>query len=58
MDKVADWCVKAIKISVRLQEKVGKKLNDFLDALHADEETKAVCEEVKAFARKYSIPGL
>lgn len=58
MDKVAEWCVKAIEISVRLQKTAGKKLTDFIEAINNDEEVKAVSEEVKAFARKFSIPGL
>jgi len=33
-------------------------LKDFLPALDADEEIKQVAEEVKAFASKYSIPGI
>lgn len=49
--KVAEWCVVAMKISVRIQEQVGKKLVDFLEALETDTEVKAVAEEVKAFAR-------
>jgi glycine hydroxymethyltransferase len=56
--KVAEWCVVAIKISVRIQTTVGKKLVDFIAALETDTEVKAVAEEVKAFARQYSIPGL
>jgi len=58
MKKVAEWCVRAIKISARLQQTVGKKLVDFIEAMNADPEVLATCEEVKAFARQYSIPGI
>lgn len=58
MDKVAEWCHQAIQISVRLQKAAGKKLVDFCNAMNEDEEVKKVCEEVKTFAREYSIPGI
>lgn len=58
MDKVAEFCLKAIAISIRVQEKAGKKLVDFVAHLQEDEELKAAAEEVKAFAREFSIPGV
>ena len=58
MDKIAEFCVKAIGISVRVQEKAGKKLVDFVAHLQEDEELKACGEEVKAFAKGFSIPGV
>jgi len=58
MVKVAEWCIRVREISVRLQQQTGKKLADFLEAIHTDVEVKKVCEEVKTFARQYSIPGL
>jgi glycine hydroxymethyltransferase len=58
MDKVADFCVKTIAISKRIQEKAGKKLVDFVANLENDEELKACGEEVKVFAREFSIPGV
>ncbi len=58
MDKIAGWCVKAITISKRLQETSGKKLTDFIEAIHADAEIKELSEEIKQFARQYSIPGI
>ena len=57
-EKVADWCIKAVKISVRLQEKAGKQLVNFLAALKEDEEIRIVSEEVKVFSRQFSMPGL
>lgn len=58
MEIIAEFLLRGIAISKRIQEKVGKQLKDFLPALDEDEEIKAVAEEVKAFASKYSIPGI
>jgi glycine hydroxymethyltransferase len=54
---VAGFLLRAVEISKRVQEKSGKKLVDFVAALHEDEELKQVKEEVSGFARKFSIPG-
>ena len=51
MDKIAGWCVEAIAISKRIQDKAGKKLVDFIEAIHADAQIKELSEEIKAFAR-------
>jgi len=58
MEIIANYLLKGIEISKRIQEKVGKQLKDFIPALEEDEELKNVAEEVKAFASKFSIPGL
>ncbi len=58
MEVIAQFLLRAISISKRIQGQVGKQLKDFLPALDADEEIKQVGEEVKAFASKYSIPGV
>ncbi len=58
MAKIAEWCKKAVEISLRLQSKVGKKLTDFIDAIHTDEEIAAIRLDVIAFAKQYSMPGL
>ena len=58
MDKIAAWCVQAIAISKRIQDASGKKLTDFVDAIHTDAQIKELSEEIKAFARQYSIPGI
>jgi len=51
MDKIAAWCVQAIAISKRIQDASGKKLTDFVDAIHTDAQIKELSEEIKAFAR-------
>jgi len=58
MEVIAQFLLRAIAISKRIQGAVGKQLKDFLPALETDEEIKQVGEEVKAFASKYSIPGI
>jgi glycine hydroxymethyltransferase len=58
MEIIASFLVKAVDISLRVQEKAGKKLTDFIDHLAADEELKQVGDEVKAFATQFSIPGV
>jgi len=58
MEVIAGFLLKGIEISKRIQGAVGKQLKDFLPALDTDEEIKAVGEQVKAFASKYSIPGV
>lgn len=51
MEKIAGWCLEAIKISKRIQDSVGKKLTDFTDAIHSDDQVKELSEEIKQFAR-------
>lgn len=58
METVAAFLLRGIAIAKRIQAKVGKQLKDFLPALDEDEEIKQVGEEVKAFASRYSIPGI
>lgn len=58
MEIIAQFLLRAIAISKRIQASSGKQLKDFLPALDSDEEIKQIGEEVKAFASKYSIPGI
>ena len=58
MEVIAEFLIRGIQISKRIQTQVGKQLKDFLPALELDEEIKLVGEEVKAFSSKYSIPGI
>ncbi len=58
MAKIAKWCKKAVEISLRIQNKAGKKLTDFIDAIQSDEEIAVIRQDVIAFAKQYSIPGL
>ena len=58
MATIANFMCRAVEIGKRVQEKAGKKLVDFVAHLADDEELKAVGEEVKTFAREFSIPGV
>ena len=58
METIATFLLKSIDISKRVQEKAGKKLVDFVAHLNEDEELKTVGEDVKAFARGFSLPGV
>lgn len=58
MEIIASFLVRAVAISLRIQEKAGKKLTDFIDQVSTDEEIKQVGEEIKAFASAFSIPGV
>jgi glycine hydroxymethyltransferase len=57
MAQIADYCVRAIAISKRVQEKAGKKLDDFVKYLPEDEEVPKLAAEVKAFASQFPMPG-
>jgi len=58
MVKIAEFCMVAVAIAKRVQEKAGKKLVDFVAHLTEDEELKKMGDEVKAFATTFSIPGV
>lgn len=44
MEIIADFLIKGIAISKRVQEKVGKQLKDFLPELENDSEIKEIAE--------------
>ncbi len=58
MVKIVDYLMAAVKIAKEIQEKVGKKLVDFVAALDEHEELKKLSEDVKGFASSFSIPGV
>jgi glycine hydroxymethyltransferase len=57
-ERIAGYLIKAVAISKRIQETSGKKLVDFVKAIETDEEAKTLGEEIKAWARTFSIPGV
>ena len=57
MRRIIDWCLKAIEVAKRIQEKAGKKLEDFNKALEADEEVPKFAAEVRAWASQFPMPG-
>lgn len=57
MKKIAHYCLKAIEISKRVQEKAGKKLEDFIRMIPEDPEVATLAVEVKQFASGFPMPG-
>jgi len=58
MVKVAEYLDATVKISLRIQKLVGKKLTDFVIALDTDEEVKALKVTVEEFSKGFPMPGL
>jgi glycine hydroxymethyltransferase len=58
MEIIASFLMRSVAIALRIQEKAGKKLVDFVEHLKDDEEMKKCGDEVKAWASTYSIPGV
>lgn len=58
MKVVAGFLVRAVALSLAIQEKSGKKLVDFVKGLEGSEDVKKLGDEVKAFASKFSLPGV
>jgi len=55
---VGDFLDRALKLTLKIQEKAGGVLlEDFKKALKDDEEVAALKADVRAFARKFPIPG-
>lgn len=57
-EQVAEFLDKVVKICVAIQDKVGKKLVDFVAALESNEELKALKKEVEQFSQGFAFPGL
>jgi glycine hydroxymethyltransferase len=58
MVKVAQFLDQAVKISVQIQSKTGKKLEDFVPAMNNNQEILALKEHVETFSKKFPMPGL
>jgi len=58
MDRIADFMVRVMKICLRVQEKAGKNLKEFVKVLEGDEEIQAISKEVEEFASQFELPGL
>eukprot|EP01122_Echinamoeba_exundans_P008113 TRINITY_DN2628_c0_g1_i1.p1 TRINITY_DN2628_c0_g1~~TRINITY_DN2628_c0_g1_i1.p1 ORF type:complete len:476 (-),score=137.52 TRINITY_DN2628_c0_g1_i1:335-1714(-) len=56
--QVAEFLDRGAKIAIEIQNKVGKKLQDFVAALPGNEDLKKLSEDVKSFAAKFPLPGL
>jgi len=58
MAKIADFLDRTVQISLKVQEKVGKKLKDFEAELPGNAEVLALKKEVNAWASTFGYPGL
>lgn len=54
---VADFLDRVVKISLKIQEKTGPKLVDFVKELPNNEELKELRKDVEEFAKKFPMPG-
>lgn len=57
MKVIAGFLARTAKISVRIQDTVGKQLVEFNKAAVVDEELLALGKEVQEFSSKFGIPG-
>jgi len=58
MTKIADFLDRTVQISLKVQEKVGKKLKDFELELPTNPDVVALKKEVNAWANTFGYPGL
>jgi len=58
MEKIADFIDRVIKVCIRIQEKAGKNLKDFLPHLEKDNEILQIKKEVENFSTNYKVPGI
>jgi len=57
-EKIAHFLDRVARACVRIQEKAGKKLADFLKELEHDAELLAIRKEVEEFSKGFPLPGL
>lgn len=58
MEVIADFLVKSIAISKRIQESHGKKLVDFNKGAEEDSEIKETRKKVNEWAKQFGMPGV
>eukprot|EP01112_Ceratiomyxa_fruticulosa_P010938 TRINITY_DN2920_c0_g1_i1.p1 TRINITY_DN2920_c0_g1~~TRINITY_DN2920_c0_g1_i1.p1 ORF type:complete len:449 (-),score=109.19 TRINITY_DN2920_c0_g1_i1:91-1437(-) len=56
--RVAEFLDRVVKVSIRIQDKVGKKLIDFVKALESDAEIIEIKKEVEEISKKFTITGI
>jgi len=56
-EKVVEFLDRGLKIALKIQEKQGKMLKDFVAGLDHDEELKQLKADVEEFASKFPMPG-
>jgi len=55
--QVADFLDRGVRLAIKIQEKTGKQLKDFLAALENNEEIKSLRAEIEKFAKCFPMPG-
>lgn len=55
---IVEFLDRGIKVALETQNKVGKKLNDFVAALENNSDLKKLHEDVITLSKKFPIPGL
>merc|ERR1712187_255745 len=58
MVKIAGFLERTVQISLKVQEKVGKKLKDFEAELPSNADVQGLKQEVNEWACKFAYPGL
>jgi glycine hydroxymethyltransferase len=58
METVGEFLIRAIDISTEIQDKVGKKLVDFIKAAESHEGVKKLHADVEKFATSFPLPGV
>lgn len=56
-EQIAEFLHEALQITIKIQERSGPKLKDFLPLLENNEEIDALAAKVHAFASKFPMPG-
>lgn len=56
-EQIAEFLHEALQITTEIQDKVGKKLADFVPALEGNEKINALRAKVNAFATTFPMPG-
>merc|ERR1711879_906345 len=56
--QIAEFLDRTVKISLKIQDEVGKKLKDFEEALKSDKEIADLRKEVQVFSIGFGYPGL
>ncbi len=58
MVKIAEFFDRVVKVCLRVQEKSGKNINKFGEAVVKDEEIYLIGKDVEEFATKFHMPGV
>jgi len=56
--KIVDFLDEGVKIALDIQNKVGKQLKDFVEALKHNEKLPKLRENIENFAKHFPMPGL